>query len=151
VLSTATSRPRWVASHVLIAALGSLWLLLVAGTCAGAAAASTSEAGFRPVVGAALATWPAVLVCVGLTLALFGVLPRLSLLAWGLLAVFLLIGEFGPLLKLPDWALGLSPFDHLGNLPGGDADVAGLVGLLVVTLAAVAVGTSAFRRRDVAT
>ncbi len=151
VLATATSRPRWVASHVLVAALGSLWLLFVVGTCAGAAAASTSEAGIGAVLGAALATWPAVLVCVGLALALFGVLPRVSLLAWGLLAVFLLVGELGAILKLPDWMMGLSPFDHLGTLPGGDADAAGLVGLLVVTVAALAVGAAGFRRRDLAT
>jgi ABC-2 type transport system permease protein len=151
VLATATSRWRWVASHVLVAALGSLWLLVVVGVCAGSAASSTSEASFGAVLGAALATWPAVLVCVGLTLALFGVLPRVSLLAWGLLAVFLLIGELGAILKLPGWMMGLTPFDHLGSLPGGDADVAGLVGLLVVTLAALAVGAAGFRRRDVPT
>ena len=151
VMATATSRWRWVSSHVLVAALGSLWLLLVVGTCAGFAAASTSGASFGAVLGAALSTWPAVLVCVGLTLALFGVLPRVSLLAWGLLAVFLLIGELGAILKLPDWMMGLSPFDHLGHLPGGDADLAGLVGLLVVALAALEVGAAGFRRRDVAT
>jgi ABC-2 type transport system permease protein len=94
---------------------------------------------------------PAVLVCVGLALALFGVLPRVSLLAWGLLAVFLLVGELGAILKLPDWMMGLSPFDHLGTLPGGDADAAGRVGLLVVTLAALAVRAAGFRRRDLAT
>jgi ABC-2 type transport system permease protein len=65
------------------------------------------------------------------------------------LAVFLLIGELGAILKLPGWMMGLTPFDHLGSLPGGDADVAGLVGLLVVTLAALAVGAAGFRRRDV--
>lgn len=152
VLATATSRWRWFGSHLLVAALGSLWLLVVAGGCAGvSAAAATNDASAGAVLGAAVAAWPAVLVCVGLTLALFGLLPRVSLLGWGLLVVFLLVGEFGALLTLPGWALGLSPFDHLGSLPGGDADAAGLVGLLVVAVAAVGLGASAFRRRDVPT
>jgi ABC-2 type transport system permease protein len=102
-------------------------------------------------VPAALATAPAVLVCVGLTVALFGLLPRWTPAAWGLLAAFLLLGEFGALLELPDWALGLSPFDHLGSLPGGDANPTGLVVLLVLAAAVTALGAITFRRRDVAT
>jgi ABC-2 type transport system permease protein len=151
VLATTTSRWRWVGSHLLVAALGSLWLLVVVGGCAGAAAAATSDAKLGAVLAAAVSAWPAVLVCVGLTLAFFGVLPRASLLGWALLAVFLLVGEFGALLNLPRWVLGLSPFDHLGRLPGGDPDAAGLVGLLVVAAVAVGLGASAFRRRDVTT
>ena len=49
--------------------------------------------------------------------------------------MFVLLGELGALLSLPDWALGLSPFDHLGSLPGGDANAAGLVALVLVALA----------------
>ena len=151
VLATAVGRGRWVASHLLVAALGSLWLLLVVGACAGAGAAATSDASAGAVLGAALATWPAVLVCVGLTMALFGILPRTSLLAWGLLAAFLLVGELGAILGLPGWVTKLSPFDHLGHLPGGAADAAGLVGLLVVAALALSVGATGFRRRDVTT
>ena len=91
------------------------------------------------------------LVCVALTVLLFGLLPRMSTAAWAVLAVFVVLGEFGALLSLPGWALGLSPFDHLGSLPGGDANVAGLVGLLVVAALAGAVGAAAFRRRDLTT
>lgn len=91
------------------------------------------------------------LVCVGLTVCLFGLVPRWTPLAWALLAAFVLLGEFGALLELPGWVMGLSPFDHLGSLPGGNANPAGLVGLLLVAAAVTAVGALAFRRRDVAT
>ncbi len=91
------------------------------------------------------------LVCVALTVLLFGLAPQWSSAAWGLLAVFVLLGEFGALLSLPDWALGLSPFDHLGSLPGGDANGAGLVGLAVVAALVAAAGFTTFRRRDLAT
>jgi ABC-2 type transport system permease protein len=47
--------------------------------------------------------------------------------------------------------MGLSPFDHLGSLPGGDANPVGLTGLLLVALAAGALGYVGFRRRDLVT
>ena len=67
------------------------------------------------------------------------------------LAVFVLLGELGALLSLPDWALGLSPFDHLGSLPGGDANATGLLALVAVAAVAGAFGFTQFRRRDLAT
>lgn len=151
VLATPVSRWRWLGSHLVIAAAGSVWLLAVVGVAAGVAAGSVSSTGVAQLLPAALATAPAVLVCVALAVLLFGLLPRLTTAAWGVLAVFVLLGEFGALLSLPDWALGLSPFDHLGSLPGGDANAAGLVGLLVAATLATAVGAATFRRRDLAT
>jgi ABC-2 type transport system permease protein len=151
VLAAAVSRWRWVASHALIAALGSLWLLAVVGAAAGLSAGAVSSTGVGDLLPAALATAPAVLVCVALTVLLFGLLPRWSTLAWGLLAVFVLLGEFGALLSLPDWMLALSPFDHLGSLPGGDANAGGLLALLAAAVVTGALGFVRFRRRDLAT
>ena len=151
VLATPVSRWQWVASHAAIAALGSLWLLAVVGTAAGLTAGAVSSTGVAQLLPAALATAPAVLVCLALTVLLFGLLPRWSTFAWGLLAVFVLLGELGVLLGLPDWALGLSPFGHLGSLPGGDANAAGLVALVVAAVVAGTLGFVGFRRRDLAT
>ena len=150
-LATKVSRWRWLSSHVLVAVLGSLWLLVVMGLSAGLSGGAVSDVGIAQVLPAALATAPAVLVCVALTVMLFGLVPLWASAAWGLLAAFVLIGELGPLVSLPGWAMGLSPFDHLGSLPGGDADAAGLTGLLLVALAAGATGYAAFRRRDLVT
>ncbi|KRE57060.1 ABC transporter permease [Phycicoccus sp. Soil748] len=150
-LATRVSRWRWLTSHVLVAVLGSLWLLVVMGLSAGLSGGAVSEVGVAEVLPAAVATAPAVLVCVALTVLLFGLVPLWTPAAWGLLAAFVLIGELGPLVSLPGWAMGLSPFDHLGSLPGGDADAAGLAGLLLVTLLAGAAGYAAFRHRDLVT
>ncbi|NNM46486.1 ABC transporter permease [Knoellia koreensis] len=151
VLATPVSRWSWLASHAVIATLGSIWLLAVAGLGAGLSAGAASDRGVGDLLPAALATWPAVAVCVALTVLLFGLLPRLSAAAWALLAFFVLVGEFGAILSLPDWALKASPFDHLGTLPGGDANAAGLVGLLVLAVVVAATGAAAFRRRDLTT
>jgi ABC-2 type transport system permease protein len=150
-LATRVGRWRWVSSHVLVAVLGALWLLVVMGLAAGLSGGAVSEVGVAEVLPASLATAPAVLVCVALTVLLFGVAPRWAATAWALLAAFVLIGELGPLVDLPGWAMGLSPFDHLGSLPGGDANPAGLIGLLLVALAAGAMGYAGFRRRDLVT
>ncbi len=151
VLATPVSRWHWLGSHVVIAALGSLWLLVVVGVGAGLTAGVVSSTGVADLLPAALATAPAVLVCVALTVLLFGLVPRWATVAWGLLAAFVLLGEFGALLSLPEWALGISPFDHLGNLPGGEANAAGLVSMVVVGVVAGALGFTAFRRRDLVT
>jgi ABC-2 type transport system permease protein len=149
VLATRVGRLEWLGSHALIAAAGALWLLAVAGTAAGlASGASTGVAELAP---AALATAPAVLVCLALTTLLFGYLPRWAGLAWALLALFVLLGELGPVLRLPGAVMGLSPFDHLGSLPGGDADLAGLVGLVLCALVGAAAAAAGFRRRDLST
>lgn len=151
VLATRVSRWQWLTSHALVALLGSSWLMLLAGLGAGMAASPSGRIGVEALVPAALATLPAVWVCGALALLLFGLLPRLATLAWGLLAVFLLLGELGALLGLPSWVIGLSPFGHLGSLPGGDSDVAGLGALVVVAALAAAVGATSFRRRDLVT
>jgi ABC-2 type transport system permease protein len=151
VLATSTGRWRWLASHALVAVLGSLWLLAVVGLTAGASAGAVSEVGVAQLLPAALATAPAVLVCVALTVLLFGLAPRWTAFGWALLAVFVLIGELGPILELPSWVMGLSPFDHLGTLPGGDANPVGLTGLTVVALLAGAAGFAGFCRRDLTT
>lgn len=151
VLATGVGRLAWLGSHVLIAAAGSLWLLTVAGAAAGLSSGANTSTGVRDLLAAALATGPAVLLCVALTTLLFGYLPRWSSLAWALLAVFVLLGELGPVLRLPHGAMGLSPFDHLGSLPGGDADLAGLLGLLVCAVVGAGVAAAGFRRRDLST
>lgn len=145
VLAGPVARTRWLASHAFVAATGSAWLLLVAGACAGLTAGLLTE-----LLAAALATYPAVLVCLALAVALFALVPRWSSTAWALLAAFVLLGELGQLLKLPDWLLKASPFAHLGSLPGGSANAPGLTALAVVAVAVTALGAGAFRRRDLA-
>ena len=57
--------------------LGALWLLVVVGLSVGLAAGSVTDVGVAELLPAALATAPAVLVCVALTLLLFGLVPAI--------------------------------------------------------------------------
>ncbi|MFI7131610.1 hypothetical protein ACIBQ1_38450 [Nonomuraea sp. NPDC050153] len=100
------------------------------------------------VLGAALAQLPAVWTLAGLAAALFGLVPRLSVLAWAALGLFLLLGQVGALLDLPQALLDLSPFSHLPRLPGGEVSLAPLATLTAIALALVSAGLYGLRRRD---
>jgi ABC-2 type transport system permease protein len=151
VLATAVSRGSWVASHLLCAAIGSVVVLAAAGLGGGLAhALRAGDIGALPeVLGAALVQIPAVWVLGGLGAALFGILPRLTVAAWGALALALVVGQFGDLLQLDQAVKNLSPFTHLPLLPGPEVVAAPLLWLLAVALALAVAGLAGFRRRDV--
>ena len=151
VLATATRRRAWVASHVLLAVLGTAGIILVGGLASGigyaAAASDPTEVG--RMLAAAAVQIPAACVLVGIVVAVFGLVPGWTTATWGALVGFLLVGEFGTVFNLPRWVMDLSPFGHVPRLPGGALDAAPLVWLSVVAAALVAVGFSAFGMRDV--
>jgi ABC-2 type transport system permease protein len=152
VLATRVGRIRWACSHVLFAAAGSIAILTAAGLGAGLAHGLRSHdvSGQLPrVLGAAFVQVPATWVLAGVTLALFGLAPRFTAAAWGVLAGCLLLGQLGPVLKLSPWALDLSPFTHVPKLPGSALSAAPLVGLTAVAGLTTAVGLAGFRRRDI--
>ena len=124
VLAGAVERLRWGGGHVLVAALGSAWLLLVAGAALGLVhALRTGDAGqVGRLIGATLAQVPAVWVLGALAAALVGAVPRLVAAAWAVLAVCLLLGQVGQLLSLPDWVLDASPFQHVRQRAGAPPD-----------------------------
>lgn len=151
VLATATSRWRFLSSHLVIALLGSTWLAVVLGAVVGLlrGLATGDLAGqLTTLIGAALAPLPAVWVCIGLTTLIFGLVPQWTSTAWILLMAFIVVGEFGDLLGLPDVVRRLSPFAHLPALPGGAVTVLPLATLAAVAALALTGGSTGFRRRD---
>jgi ABC-2 type transport system permease protein len=69
--------------------------------------------------------------------------------SWAALAVFVLLGLFGELLRLDKWMLDVSPFTHIPKLPGGEVSVESLIWLVIVAAVLVAAGLIGFRHRDV--
>jgi ABC-2 type transport system permease protein len=150
LLATATPRAALLGSHLAVAVGGAIWLTLVEGLTAGGMRAATSHdvGQLGAITTAALAQLPAVLVMIALTAAAFGLRSRAIAAGWVLLTAFLLTGELGPLLKLPDLLLQVSPYTHSPRLPGGTLDPVPLLVLLAVAAALLAVAFRGFRGRD---
>ncbi|MFC0599833.1 ABC transporter permease [Streptomyces palmae] len=153
ILAAPVGRLRWAASHLVFAILGPVAALTAAGLAAGVThGVNTGDMGHElpRVFGAAVAEIPAVLVLTAFTVALFGLLPRLTGLAWAGLGMCLFFGLIGSAMKLDQWLLDLSPFTHIPHLPGGSVSATPFVALLVIAVAMAAAGLAGFRRRPVA-
>lgn len=152
LLATGTGRLRWACSHLVFAVAGTTVLLAAAGLAGGVAyglASGDLGGQLGRLLEAALAQAPAAWIAGGIAVALFGLLPRRTAASWAAVVLFLLIGQFGPLLQLGDWAMDLSPFTHVPKLPGGDLTAAPMVALSAVAAALAGAGLAGFRRRDV--
>jgi ABC-2 type transport system permease protein len=151
VLATPVSRVRFVASHLVVSLGGSVVVLTAAGL--GAAlpyAIVTHDAGQVPsILGGTLVHLPAVWLITGFGVALFGLIPRATYASWAVLAACFVIGFFGEILKLPTWAMDLSPFEHTPLLPAADLTVVPLLVLVGAAAGLIAVGIQSFRHRDV--
>lgn len=108
-------------SYMMIAVAGSAGLMLVAGGASGLTyGIQKGDLGQTwRILGAAAAHLPSIWVMIGIALAVFGLLPRLTSAGWAVLVGFILLSELGPLLDLSHWAMDLSPFAHVPKLPGG--------------------------------
>lgn len=153
VFSHPVSRYRWLGAQVLVAGLGTAVLLAVSvyATWLGAVAVGWDDQTFGDYTTVVWTYLPALAVFLGLVVALYGWVPRLTGLAWALLAYTFVIGMFGGLLDLPDWAFRLSPFDWVPAAFSGEfsaGDVAVLWGAAVVL---GVLGFVGFRRRDLVT
>jgi ABC-2 type transport system permease protein len=154
ILGTAVSRSRWMISHVINAALGSLALLLVyaigVGLTAGAIVGDVpAQVGDMLVAG--VVQLPAILVIGGVVVAVTALLPRWAgAVCWTAIIVFILLGPlFGAAtFQLPEWTQNLSPFTHTPKLPGADVTALPVVTLIALAAALAVAGLATFRRRD---
>ena len=152
ILAAPASRSAWMRSHLAAALAGSAVSLAVGGLGLGATYAATGG-GWRQVprlTAAALVYAPAVWVLVAVAAALFGLAPRWTAGAWVALAVCFVIAMFGPLLDLPAWLVGLSPFQRTPAVPADPLRAAPPVALAALAAGLVAAGLAGFRARDLA-
>jgi ABC-2 type transport system permease protein len=154
VLATAVPRRAWLASHVAVAAGGTVVLLAAMG--AGGAAgywAVTGDLGTGlGFLAAALAQIPAVLALGGFVIAVFAVAPRwVTAVGWAAVAVSLVMGQLGAILELPQAVLNVSPFTHVPPVPAEPFAWTPVLILVGTAVALAAVGFVVFQRRDLDT
>jgi ABC-2 type transport system permease protein len=152
VLATGTGRIAWSASHLIIAAAGTIVIVASAGLGAGLGYAYRAGGGGSEIgrlLAAGLAQAPAALVLAGLAMALFGLLPRFSSSAsWTVLGGLALLLLLGATFKFSHWVMDLSPFTHLPKLPGGVVYGLPLVLLGLIAIALTGAGLVGLRHRD---
>jgi ABC-2 type transport system permease protein len=151
VLAAAVGRRRFLLAGLAVSCAGAVVLLVASGLGTGLAAAvvRSEPALIGRSLGAELVHLPAVLVVAAVAAALVGVAPRLAPLAWVVVGWAVVAGLFGPLLRLPTWAVRLSPLGWDPAVPAVPVEPARLVGLCLVALVLAAAGLEGFRRRDV--
>ena len=132
-----------IGSAVVLAAFG-----LPAGLTYGL---STGNVGYElpRVLVAALAYLPAVLVVVGITMALYGLVSRLSFVSWGALGAFILVELIGETLQVSQSILNISPFNHVPTVLVSGVSLMPLVSLTFVALVLTIVGLVGFQRRSI--
>lgn len=153
LLSAPVSRARWLGANLFVASVSAAVVSTTAGTAAavGLAVSGTSDGPAWSLVPAALAHVPAALVFAAAAAVAFALAPRLSIVvAWGVLAVAIVLGEFGELFGLPAWLQDASPFRHSSAMPVESFNQAGAVGLLLVAAAGASLAAYFLRRRDLA-
>lgn len=150
LLAGSVTRPSYLAANTVQALAAPAAALVVAGSIIATVAADRADLTWGQVFGQAMATVVGSWVLVALAVAVVGARPQLRLVGWlGLVAAFALT-ILGPLFKLWDWILGISPFWHVPDVAAASPDWTGFAWLGLAIVALVAVGFVGFRRRDIA-
>ncbi|HEY8544468.1 MAG TPA: hypothetical protein VIL36_05460 [Acidimicrobiales bacterium] len=151
ILATRVSRPRWVASHLVVAVVGSAVVMVAGGFGLGLSygLASDDLGQVGRLVGASLPWVPAMWLLAAVALLLFGAVPRATGVAWAVLAGCFVVGLLAEALKLPAAVRDLSPFEHIPELPAASLSVLPIAVVSAVAAAVAVAGFVAFGRRDV--
>jgi ABC-2 type transport system permease protein len=152
ILSTAVSRTRWAASHLLFAVAGPAIVLASTGAAVGLAI-GTAEGRASQEIGAMVALTmrilPAVWVMAGITLLVFGIAPRYAAIAsWLALAAFLLLELGWELRQFGQWTFYLSPFAYV-HWSIANVSASSVLGLTLTAAILVSAGLVALGHRDI--
>ncbi|WP_109507758.1 ABC transporter permease [Nocardioides speluncae] len=151
LLATGLSRVGWVVGSLAVTVVGTLVILVLngIGIALGYSFGMSEWDRVGEIVVDQLSFAPGVLVLVGFAMALTGLLPRWTMLAWALVAVVFLQSLLGDTLKFPSWVDGISPLWHLPRVPSESFEVTPGLVLLVISAALAAAGVLGVRRRDI--
>lgn len=137
VLSSAASRLRYAAGHLLIAFAGSAAALAIFGFCIGDFASS-------------IARLPAVWLIASVTVLMYGFIPRTAAtVGWGLFGASLLLEFLWEIRVIGNNVFKLSPFSWV--YPGVPISFTPIFTMLLITGVLVSLGLIGFSRRDIVT
>ena len=151
LLATGLSRSAWLAGHLVVTVGGTVLAVAAGGFGMGLGfALSTGDNDAILRLGLpTLAQVAPVLVLSACALLLYGVAPRLLVLAWLPLAFAVVVLMFGEPLQIPQAVQSLSPFEHLALAPAEEYRWAPVLAVGAVAAALLLAGQLAFTRRDI--
>jgi ABC-2 type transport system permease protein len=153
VLVGAVSRARWWGSHLLVAGVGTVVMLVTAGLGVGLGyGLRINDAGHQTarLVAASLAQLPAVLLVAAIVVLIIGLVPDWSVAGgWTVLGIAVLVVLFGEGLRLNHWIQDISPFTHVPKVPGGPVSATPLVWICGLAVVIAVAGLVGLRRRDI--
>ena len=92
---------------------------------------------------------PAIWLFTGISMLLFGLIPRLAALSWAALGIIVIIDLLGEFFDISQWILDISPFTQVPRLLVGDTLENSLILILVVAWALIIIGIVGYQRRDI--
>lgn len=95
-----------------------------------------------------MAMLPPLILFIGFLIALIGVLPKWHSLVWGLLGAAFVISYFGRLIKLPTWAMKVSPFYWFREVPLHHIAGTPVIWMLGMAAVLIVIGMVGYCRRD---
>ena len=151
VLSGAISRKHYLLSFIALAFLASLLMPFVTSVGLWSVSSLMMETplAFGSTFRAMMVYVPALWVMLGLGVFVMGIFPKAATFCWAYFVYIFIVGFFGDLLNMPQWAMNLSPISHIPQLPLEDVSILVLLILTAVALALTAFGLVFYRRRDV--
>ena len=152
LLTSSVSRNQWVVSNLIFAVLGPALVMIIFSLALGLTYGSSSgnlQENLLRILAASLVYLPAVWMLTGITMLLFGILPRLTALSWAALGVFVVVDLLGEFFDASQWILNLSPFTQVPKLFAGDTVGVSLGWIFVLAIALMFIGMLGFRYRDV--
>jgi len=151
VLSGAVSRMRYVMGFIVLAVLASLLMpfVITVGLWFVSSLMMEVPLVFGSLLRSMMVYVPALWVMLGLGVFVVGVYPKAAALCWAYFTYIFIVGFFGDLLNMPRWAMRLSPFYHVPQLPLEDMHMLPLLVLTGLALVLTVCGLVAYRRRDV--
>lgn len=152
LLTTSVTRTQWSLSNLIFGVLAPAIVLIIFALSMGLSydliTNNLSDITIR-IIGASLVYLPAIWIFTGISMILFGLLPRLASLSWAALAVIVIIDLMGQIFDISQWILNISPFTHVPQLLAGDTIETSFILLPVVALLLIIIGVLGYQRRDI--
>ena len=150
ILSRAISRPSYLMGFIVLAFIASLLMpfVTIVGLWSVSSLMMEIPLEFGSLLHSKMVYVPALWIMLGMGIFVAGVFPKAATLCWAYFTYIFIVGFFGDLLNMPQWAMNLSPFYHIPQLPLENMRVMPLAILSIAALVLALWGLMSYRRRD---